>query len=90
MIANINNVITLTKKELEEAILGYIYKRNPNIRPMGTKDVAAPEIFINNGFTNQMVRVNETIDDDYDADMVMAILPNVSEECCDDKKRAGK
>jgi len=86
MIANINNVITLTKKELEEAILGYIYKRNPNIRPMGTKDVAAPKIFINNGFTNQMVRVNETIDDDYDADMVMAILPNVSEECCDDKK----
>ncbi len=86
MIANINNVITLTKKELEEAILGYIYKRNPNIRPMGTKDVAAPKIFINNGFTNQMVRVNETIDDDYDTDMVMAILPNVSEECCDDKK----
>jgi len=67
---NNNTIITLTDEDVQEAILNYIFKRNPGLRPLGTKSEKSPQIIMSLK----------------DASIKAIVLLPSDEEVCDDKK----
>jgi len=80
-----NTIITLTNKEVKEAILNYAFKKKPSTRPLGTKEDKYPRIFININYVGPACFIDTTNISENSVAAIIAV--SQSEEVCEDAKK---